>query len=110
MDVAYAWIEANVPAGSTLILEGGHFKLPDKYRDEMVPQLRAWSYQQYLAGSANYLVASSQSYGPYLESPNKFRQEYTEYMTLFSRTEEVARFTPTDGQPGPELRILKVKR
>jgi len=110
VDVAYAWIEANVPAGSTLILEGGHFKLPDKYRDEMVPQLRAWSYEQYLAGSANYLVASSQSYGPYLESPNKFRQEYTEYMTLFRRTEEVARFTPTDGQPGPELRILKVKR
>jgi hypothetical protein len=31
-------------------------------------------------------------------------------MTLFTQAQEVARFTPQDDQPGPELRIFKIQR
>jgi 4-amino-4-deoxy-L-arabinose transferase-like glycosyltransferase len=110
VDIAYRWIEANVPAGAIIVLEGGHLRLPTKYRDETVPQLRGLTYEQYVLGEADYLVASSQCYGPFLQMPNQFSREYTEYMTLFAKAGEVARFTPVDGQPGPELRILKVAR
>ena len=111
VDVAYEWMETNIPPGSSLILEGGHFVLPAaRYRDERIGQLRAHPYQHYVDERFDYLVASSQSYGPYFASPREFRNEFTEYMTLFAHAQEVARFTPSETQPGPELRIFKVRR
>jgi 4-amino-4-deoxy-L-arabinose transferase-like glycosyltransferase len=110
VDLAYQWIEANIPPGSTMVLEGGHLSLPSKYHERRKPQLRRATYEKYVEDGADYLVASSQCYGPYLESPREFRQEYMDYMILFSHAEELVRFTPGTGQPGPELRILKVKR
>jgi hypothetical protein len=110
VDLAYAWIEANVPSGSKLALEGGHLTLPKQYPYDRLSQLRHLPYERYVEEGVDYLVASSQCYGPYFLSPPAFRQEYTEYMTLFSHAQEVARFTPSAEHPGPELRILKVKR
>lgn len=109
VDAAYDWIVANVPAGSSIALEGGHLLLP-AYRTHRMAQLRLFPYERYVNDGVAYLVASSQCYGPYLQAPREFRQQYTEYMTLFANTDEVARFTPAGGQPGPELRILKVRR
>jgi hypothetical protein len=109
VDQAYSWIVANVPPGASMALEGGHLVLAG-YRTERMPQLRLKTYDDFVSDGTEYLVASSQCYGPYLQSPRDFRAQYTDYMTLFARTDEVARFTPADGQPGPELRILKVRR
>lgn len=108
LDEAYEWIEANIPKGSTIVLEGGHFVLKN-LRDERIPQLRYRTYEDYAEANVEYLVASSHRYGPYFASPREFRDEYTEYMTLFSQAQEVARFTPEKGKPGPELRIFRVR-
>jgi len=108
VDLAYRWIAAHVPAGATIALEGGHLNLSHEYRDERIPQLRFRPYEHYVETGVDYLVASSQCYGPYLMSPKLYRNEFNDYMTLFSHAQEIARFTPTDDQPGPELRILKV--
>jgi hypothetical protein len=56
-------------------------------------------------------VASSQSYGPFLSSPQVHPAEYADYMRIFEQSREITRFTPSpDGMqiPGPELRIYKV--
>ena len=111
---AYRWIIANVPKGSKVTLETRQLLLPDTYKTSYVPQLRLRPFEQLVAQGAEYLVASSQLYGPYVEvasgGPQKHPQEYAEYMAIFDRTEEVARFTPSAAHPGPELRILKVRR
>lgn len=108
VDEAYEWMKANIPRGSTIVLEGGHFVLAD-FRHRPIPQLRFRTYEDYADDNVDYLVASSHRYGPYLASPGEFRTEYTEYMTLFSQAHEVARFTPQEGKPGPELRIFRVR-
>ena len=68
----------------------------------------------FAADGAEYLVASSQLYGVYLDdaagAPQKFPQEYAAYLMIFSQTDELARFTPSPRHPGPELRILKIRR
>ena len=109
VDQAYEWIQANIPRGSSLVLEGGHLVLPG-FRTERTRQLRLQTYEAFVEQGADYLVASSQCYGPYLHEPRQFRDQYTDYLTLFARTGEVARFTPSDEHPGPELRILRVAR
>lgn len=110
LDDAYAWMMANIPADSMIVLEGGHLVLPSNYRSKRIPQLRQKTFQQYVDDKVDYLVASSQSYGPYMDDPREFRPEFNDYMTLFTHTEELARFTPGTGKPGPELRIFRVRR
>lgn len=111
IDEAYEWMEANIPHGSKVVLEGGHLVLPEpRFREGRIPQLRYRRHEQYTADGVDYLVASSQCYAPYLASPREFRDQYNDYMTLFAQTQEVARFTPHDRRPGPEIRILKVRR
>jgi 4-amino-4-deoxy-L-arabinose transferase-like glycosyltransferase len=109
IDQAHEWIVANIPEGSRIVLEGGHLVL-GAYRTERIPQLRLRAYDYYVQHGTEYLVASSQCYGPYLQSPRHFKAQYTDYMALFAQTDELARFTPVGNQPGPELRILKVRR
>jgi 4-amino-4-deoxy-L-arabinose transferase-like glycosyltransferase len=109
-DLAYRWIIANVPEGSLIVHEGNHLTFPARYRSERILQLRQRTCEDYAERGADYLIASSQSYGPYLESPQVAGDQYREYMTLFARTRELARFTADEDHPGPELRILKVPR
>jgi 4-amino-4-deoxy-L-arabinose transferase-like glycosyltransferase len=112
---AYHWILAGIPKGSKVTMESRQIRLPDgMYRTSFVPQLRLRPFDQYVdQGAAAYLVASSQVYGPYFDAasggPQKYPQEYAEYVALFNRAEEVARFTPSAAHPGPELRIFRIK-
>jgi 4-amino-4-deoxy-L-arabinose transferase-like glycosyltransferase len=108
-DLAYRWILANVPEGSRIVQEGNHLTFPPRYESVRLRQLRELTYEQHVEAGADYLVASSQAYGPYLESPARFREEFNAYMTLFTRGQEVARFTASHDHPGPELRIVKVR-
>jgi hypothetical protein len=108
---AYEWISRNVSQDSDIVTEPGSPVLTHSpFRSRNVRQLRQHAYAEYVETGADYLVASSQCYGPYLESPGSFPNEYGDYMRLFASTEEVARFTASPDHPGPELRILRVRR
>ena len=108
--LAYEWIRREVPAGSHIRLEGSlAIKLPPTYKTSYVKQLRLSSGDVYAGSGIQYLVASSQCYGPYFETPARFPDEYADYQEIFRQTEEVARFRPSGDHPGPELIILKVK-
>ena len=108
--LAYEWIMQNLPHGSSVVLESRNFLLPeDAFRSKHVIQLRRETYADFVAEKADYVVASSQCYGPYFENPQKFPAEYADYMRIFEQSTELIRFTPSDTVPGPELRIFKVK-
>ena len=106
---AYAWIRANVPEKSSIVIESNRLTLVGApYVSSQVSQLRHQSYEEYVASGVDYLVASSQCYGPYMAEPHKYPREYAEYMRLFSQAREVARFTPPPGKLWPELIIFRV--
>ena len=110
LGLAYDWISQNIPRDSQVVIESGGPALNESpYRIQRVRQLRQHEYKKYADDGAGYLIASSQAYGPYLESPHLFPNEYAEYMRIFEQSREVARFTASAEHPGPELRIFKVK-
>lgn len=108
LDVAYAWIVHNIPAGSRIVVEQRALRLPAQYRSQNISYLRLKSYEQWRGESIDYLIASSGAYGPVLQSPHAFPTEYGQYMHLFTLTRELARFQPSSDMTGPELRVLKV--
>jgi len=109
--LAYDWIHRQLPAGSTIRLEGSLTpRLPPAYHPTYAKQLRFDPPGYYESHDVQYLVASSQCYGQYLDNRAAYPVEYDDYMRLFNDYEEVARFSPSPDHPGPELRILKVKR
>jgi hypothetical protein len=106
----YQWILQNVPGDATIMIECRNLVLPKgEFNGINVRSLRERPYEDYVTQGADYVVASSQCYGPYFDSPQKFPREYGEYRALFSRMREVARFTPTQGKPWPEMIIFKVE-
>jgi hypothetical protein len=107
---AYDWITTHVPPDADIVIESAGLVLTHtRYRSRNVPQLRQQEYSAYLEKGVEYLVASSQCYGPYLDSPHLFPEEYAQYMKLFEQGQELARFSPSPEHPGPELRIFKVR-
>jgi 4-amino-4-deoxy-L-arabinose transferase-like glycosyltransferase len=109
--LAYDWIRRELPAGTTIRLEGSVApRLPAEYKASYAKQLRLDPANEYAGSGVQYLVASSQCYGLYFSEPTAYPLEFDDYQRLFAETEEVARFTPSSEHPGPELRILKVKQ
>ena len=112
VDQAYAWINQNLPPDSSIVIETRAMLLPATFRSRNVGALRPKDYSQWRNEGVDYLVASSQAYGRYLDDPaggpQKFPREYAEYMRIFVQCREVARFTPSAEHPGPEIRVLKV--
>ncbi len=109
VDLAYEWIRQNVPRESSLVIESRALLLPpDKYNTRNISQLRETDYNGWRDSGTDYIIASSQSYGPYFDAPQRFPREYAEYMRIFGQSREVARFSPTNDLKGPELRIFKV--
>jgi hypothetical protein len=112
-DLAYVWIRQHIPQGSTVVIESRGLILPaDQYRATNVPQLRMNGYDAYVAQGVDYLIASSQCNGPYMNDtgPQQFPREYQQYMHIFEQSREIVRFTPTEAIPGAELRIFEVRR
>jgi 4-amino-4-deoxy-L-arabinose transferase-like glycosyltransferase len=109
-ELAYRWILSNIPHGSRIVIESRNLLLPDGYEATNVPQLRQRSLDAYRAAGVDYLVASSQCFGPYLAAPGSDPAAFAEYERLFHGAEEVARFTESKQHPGSELRVLKVPR
>ena len=109
--LAYDWIRRELPPGTAIRLEGSlALKLPATYKTSVAKQLRMDGTDDYAGRGFQYLVASSQCYGAFVQDPASFPAEYADYQRLFAKTEEVARFTPSKDHPGPELRILKVQQ
>lgn len=109
VELAYSWILENIPEGSVVVVETRGMLLPAQFKATNTPQLRRRDFAGYRDAGVEYLVASSQSYGPYLEAPQNYPREYADYMQIFGQARELVRFSPSDAQPGPELRILKVQ-
>jgi 4-amino-4-deoxy-L-arabinose transferase-like glycosyltransferase len=111
---AYAWILREIPAGSRVTLESRQILLPASYKATYVPQLRLHTFESYVDGGVEYLIASSQCYGPYMDpqsgGPQKYPAEYGDYMRIFRQAQELARFIPSKDHPGPELRVLRIVR
>lgn len=111
---AYEWILREIPRGTRVTMESRQILLPDAYKATYLAQLRLHPLDRYVEDGVDYLVASSQCYGPYFDAanggPQKYPQEYADYLEIFNRTEEVARFTPSAEHPGPEVRILKLRK
>jgi 4-amino-4-deoxy-L-arabinose transferase-like glycosyltransferase len=107
--LAYDWIQQNIPPKSVVVVESRGVLLPPHYAASNTPQLTRRDYADYRREGVQYLVASSQSYGPFLGDPQRFPKEYAAYMTIFEQSRELVRFTPSRDRPGPELRIMKVE-
>ena len=110
---AYTWVMKEVPAGAKITLESRQILLPPQIYDATyLPQLRLRPVEYFIDRGVQYLVASSQCYGPYFEKdgPQKYPAEYADYMRIFSQAQELVRFTPSADHPGPELRVLKLNR
>jgi hypothetical protein len=108
VDLAYDWIIKNVPQQSRIVVETRAMLLPETFDSSNIAQLRRKAYETYREDGVQYLVASSERYGPYLTLPHQYPVEYSDYMRIFEQAQEVAKFTPSDDVPGPELRILKI--
>jgi hypothetical protein len=92
-----------------VVVESGSLSLPRRIvNGHAVRELRDHTLEDYAADGVNYLIATSDTYGRYLAAPQTYRQEYLDYMRLFSQTREAARFSPGRDTPGPELRILTI--
>jgi len=108
-DLAYAWINANIPKASSVVLESRTILLPPGlYRSRNITNLRTEKYEDYVAEGVEYIVASSQCYGAYFDAPQNFPTEYAEYLAMFERMHELVRYTPSADHPGPELRIFRI--
>jgi hypothetical protein len=100
-----------VPKDASIAIESHGLVLTHSaYRSRNVRQLREADYSTYVNDGVEYLVASSQCYGPYFERPEAHPREYADYMRIFEQSQELVRFAATPDHPGPELRIFKVRR
>jgi hypothetical protein len=108
-ELAYEWIRSHAPAGAKVAIETRFLLLPPPFNPEYVKRMTLKPYDAYASAGFKYLVLSSQVYGPYLESPQP-SDEYLDYVRLFRQAPEVARFVPSNRNPGPEVRILEVRR
>jgi hypothetical protein len=108
-DLAFAWIREHVPPTAVVVVEGNALSIPrGVVVGRGVAELRQTTFDQLAGEDVNYVVASSAVFGKYLEQPRVYRDEYLAYTRLFSEAREVARFSPSRANPGPELRILQV--
>jgi hypothetical protein len=117
-ELAYRWIQENVPRGARVAVETrGLLLAPGDFAAQNFPRLIVdhetrgpRDYDAYVQEGYDYLVASSQAYGPVFDAPHQAAREYAAYRRLFDQSTELIRFSPSAAHPGPELRIFKLRR
>jgi 4-amino-4-deoxy-L-arabinose transferase-like glycosyltransferase len=105
------WLMANVPQGSTVVMESPVIRLPpSRMRFETV----AWLINEPLSGyrdrGVSHLIANSMQYDRYFNDPGRYARQITAYSEIFRGAEPVQTFAPSADHPGPTIRILKVVR
>jgi 4-amino-4-deoxy-L-arabinose transferase-like glycosyltransferase len=107
VDLAYRWIDANVPAGSKVVLERRVLLLPaPKYETVNLPSLLTRSYDDFVKDGFDYMVASS--FEEPFAAPQDHREAYLAYRELFSRAQMVASFDRSGEVTGPALAVYKL--
>lgn len=105
--LAYEWIRTNIPEGSRIVLERNTLRFPaDLYPTVFVTRLTDRSLEHYRSVGASYLVASSHPSDNTLDTD---RQRDAADMHLGAGGQEIARFSPSNNQRGPDLRIIKLR-
>ena len=110
-EIAWKWIRAHVPSGSRVLIEKYDLRLPEhRYRVEHVVRLTDRTYEDYVRNGHEYMIATSQVFGPAFEAPQRLPELYAKYRTLFDQSQELFIVKPENpGRPGPELRIYRLK-
>jgi 4-amino-4-deoxy-L-arabinose transferase-like glycosyltransferase len=110
-EIAYRWILQNIPAKSRVVVEKYDLRLPDSlYRLAYVNELTLRTYDDYARDGIEYIVASSQAFGPVLAAPQSAADRYARYRTLFDQSQEMFVVKQEPGRPGPELRVYRLQR
>jgi 4-amino-4-deoxy-L-arabinose transferase-like glycosyltransferase len=108
-EVAYHWILLNVPPKSKVIIEKYDLRLPDSlYRLRYVSELTLFTFDDYLRDDVDYVVASSQAFGPVMEAPQHAADRYARYRAIFDQSQQVFVAKPEPGRSGPELRVYRL--
>ncbi len=108
-ETAYNWILLNIPAKSKVVVEKYDLRLSDSlYRVDYVNDLTEREYQDYVRGGFDYIIASSQAFGPVLDAPQSAPDRYARYRSIFDQSQQVFAIKPGPGRPGPELRVYRL--
>jgi hypothetical protein len=109
IDLAYRWIETHVPEGSKIVIERKALTLPEtRFASIDARSLVARTYEDYAADAVDFVLASSEGYGGAFAGQDP--GGYIAYQTLFTKSEELAVFRPSEETPGPELRLFRIRR
>jgi hypothetical protein len=82
---AQTWIEANVPAGSKIIVENRAPVLDDGRYDVRAKELLgSTAFSTYVFTGVDYVVAVSETFDPFFDSPDTFPDETASYGRLLS--------------------------
>jgi 4-amino-4-deoxy-L-arabinose transferase-like glycosyltransferase len=110
-ELTYNWILMNIPAKSRVVIEKYDLRLSDSlYRLAYVNELTTRQYDDYARDGIDYIVASSQAFGPVLEAPQSAPDRYARYRAIFDQSQQVFAVKPQPGRPGPELRVYRLVR
>jgi 4-amino-4-deoxy-L-arabinose transferase-like glycosyltransferase len=108
-EVAYNWILQNIPPKSKVMVEKYDLRLSDSlYRVGYTSDLTSRAYEDYARDGVQYVIASSQAFGPILERPQIAPDRYARYRALFDQSQQVFTIKPEPGRPGPELRVYRL--
>jgi len=109
-DLAYRWLDTNVPDGVVVVAETYPAQLVSKrFRISSVAPLSGKTLDRYTADGVDYVLVSAAGYEPALKAPDKYPEAYAAYSSLFTQAREVASFTPSQEVQGPALRVLQIK-
>ena len=107
--LVYDWLLGNVPAGSHVVVETRQILLPaERFVSTNVPRLIERTADEYVEAGVQYLVASSQSFGPFIEGDAQSSPEGQAYRALFRRLQLVHHVSPSADHPGAELRVYRL--
>ena len=103
---AYAWMQANVPAGARIIVEGYGVVPPrSRFRVDHVRNALGLDRQALRQEGPVYLVLSAAA----LDAPQEDPAAYRRYRELIDSETELARFAPRGQATGPTLVILTLR-
>lgn len=105
-ETARVWINNNLPAGAKIAIESySPFVDPSRFSVQGFSRMIEHKPEWYIEQSFDFLIFSQGMYGRFYKEPERYKNEISQYESLFSRFNLVALFT--DG--GYEIRIYKVK-
>jgi 4-amino-4-deoxy-L-arabinose transferase-like glycosyltransferase len=109
VDLAFRWIDANVPDGTKVVLERHVLLLPaPRYESVNVSSLLERSYDDYVNDDFDYMLASS--FEEAFAAPADHHDQYVAYRELFDRAEMVASFHRSTDMTGPNLALYRIRR